>query len=225
MKKQMSPQMLKQIKSFWKWFEQNETQILEAFTVNTKHDEVFNQLNRKLSYVSKRIGFILVGRKSKSEKVKLIITAHGYNKLFPKVNALIKNAPKSINWEFQAFIQPNRNIEIFKQGIDNPYIFQDFELKTSELYFKPLEFNTFKKTMKIVVYLKNYKYHYDNELLEEAVQIIIQDLVGEVDFKRKISMVKLSQLPEKPKNLINLYQLKGYIDFLNKLDRRVKIEI
>jgi hypothetical protein len=79
--------------------------------------------------------------------------------------------------------------------------------------------------MKIVVYLKNYKYHYDNELLEEAVQIIIQDLVGEVDFKRTISMVKLSQLPEKPKNLINLYQLKGYIDFLNKLDRRVKIEI
>ena len=126
-------------------------QILEAFTTNTKHDEVFNQLNRKLSYVSKRIGFILVGRKSKSEKVKLIITAHGYKKLFPKVNGLINNAPKSIHWDFQAFIKPKEDIEMFKQGIDNPYIFQDFELKTSELYFKPLEFNTFQKKMKIVV--------------------------------------------------------------------------
>jgi hypothetical protein len=125
--------MLKKIISFWKSFEQNETQILEAFTVKTKHHEVFNQLNRKLSYVTKRIGFILVGRKSKSEKVKLIITTHGYNKLFLKVNAMIKNAPKTLNWEFQAFIQPIRNIEIFKQGIDNPYIFQEFELKTSEL--------------------------------------------------------------------------------------------
>ena len=66
MKKQMTPQMLKQIKSFWKWFEQNEIQILEAFTTLTKHDAVFNQLNRKLSYVSKRIGLILVGRKSNS---------------------------------------------------------------------------------------------------------------------------------------------------------------
>ncbi len=225
MKKQMTPQMLKQIKSFWKWFEQNEVQILEAFTTLTKHDEVFNQLNRKLSYVSKRIGFILVGRKSNSEKVKLIITAHGYRKLYPKVNALINNAPKSIHWDFQAFIQPNKDIEMFKQGIDNPYIFQDFEIKTSELYFKPLEFNTFQKKMKIVVYLKNYKYHFDNDAIDEAVYIIIQDLIGEENFKKTISLVQLAQLPENPLNLVHLYELQEYIDFLNKINRRVKIEI
>lgn len=217
--------MLKQIKSFWKWFAQNEIQILEAFTTLTKHDEVFNQLNRKLSYVSKRIGFILVGRKSNSEKVKLIITAHGYRKLYPKVNALINNAPKSIHWDFQAFIQPNKDIEMFKQGIDNPYIFQDFELKTSELYFKPLEFNTFQKKMKIVVYLKNYKYHFDNDAIDEAVYIIIQDLIGEENFKKTISLVQLAQLPENPLNLVHLYELQEYIDFLNKINRRVKIEI
>ena len=217
--------MLKQIKSFWKWFEQNEVQILEAFTALTKHDEVFNQLNRKLSYVSKRIGLILVGRKSNSEKVKLIITAHGYRKLYPKVNALINNAPKSIHWDFQAFIQPNKDIEMFKQGIDNPYIFQDFEIKTSELYFKPLEFNTFQKKMKIVVYLKNYKYHFDNDAIEEAVYLMIQDLIGEENFKKTISLVQLAQLPENPKNLVHLYELQEYIDFLNKINRRVKIEV
>ena len=111
-------------------------------------------------------------------------------KLFPKVNALINNAPKSIHWNFQAFIQPNEDIEMFKQGTDNPYIFQDFELKTSELYFKPLEFNTFQKKMKIVVYLKNYKYHFDNDAIDEAVYIIIQDLIGEENFKKTISLAQ-----------------------------------
>jgi hypothetical protein len=225
MKKQITPVMLRQIKSFWNWFEANEMQILEAFTQNIEHDETFKILNKKLNYVSKRIGFILIGSKSKTAKIKLIITAHGYKKLFPKVNGLIKNAPKLNNWEFQAFIQPKIDLEVFKQGMDKPYIFQDFELKTSELYFKPLEFNTFKKNMKIVVYLKNYKYHFDNDSIDEAVYIIIQDLIGEENFKKTIDLVQLAQLPENPKNLVHLYELQEYIDFLYKINRRVKIEI
>ena len=225
MKKTMTPQMLRQIKSFWKWFERNENQIMVAFKLNLKHDEVFNLIDKKLSYVSKRIGFIFIGRNSNSGKIKLIITAHGYRKLYPKVNALINNAPKSIHWDFQAFIKPHEDIEIFKQGLDNPYIFQDFELKTSELYFKPLEFNTFQKKMKIVVYLKNYKYHFDNNAIDEAIYIIIQDLVGEENFKKTISLVQLAQLPENPQFLIHLYELQEYIDLLNNLNRRVKIEI
>jgi hypothetical protein len=225
MKNQITPVMLRQIKSFWNWFEANEMQILEAFTQNIEHDETFKVLNKKLSYVSKRIGFILIGSKSKTAKIKLIITAHGYKKLFPKVNGLIKNAPKLTNWEFQAFTKPAKDIEIFKQGRDVPYIFHDFELKTSELYFKPLEFNTFKKNMKIVVYLKNYKYHFDNDSIDEAVYIIIQDLIGEENFKKTIDLVQVDQLPENPKNLVHLYELQEYIDLLNKLNRRVKIEI
>jgi hypothetical protein len=224
MKKQITPVMLRQIKSFWNWFEANEMQILEAFTQNIEHDETFKMLNKKLNYVSKRIGFILIGSKSKTAKIKLIITAHGYKKLFPKVNGLIKNAPKLNNWEFEAFIQPKTDLEVFKQGMDKPYIFHDFELKTSELYFKPLEFNTFKKNMKIVVYLKNYKYHFDNESIDEAVYIIIQDLIGEENFKKTIDLVQLAQLPDNPKNLVHLYELQEYIDFLYKINRRVKIE-
>ena len=224
MKKQITPVMLRQIKSFWNWFEANEMQILEAFTQNIEHDETFKMLNKKLNYVSKRIGFILIGSKSKTAKIKLIITAHGYKKLFPKVNGLIKNAPKLNNWEFEAFIQPKTDLEVFKQGMDKPYIFHDFELKTSELYFKPLEFNTFKKNMKIVVYLKNYKYHFDNDSIDEAVYIIIQDLIGEENFKKTIDLVQLAQLPDNPKNLVHLYELQEYIDFLYKINRRVKIE-
>lgn len=225
MNKQITPVMLRRIKSFWKWFHQNETQIQEAFFTNAKHDKVFKQLDNKLGYVSKRIGYLLSGKKSQSGTIKMTITAHGYRKLFPKVKALISNAPKLENWEFQAFIQPNTNLERLKQGMDNPYVFQDFELKTSELYFTPLEFNTYRKKMKIMVYMKNYKYHFDNNMIDEAVYIIIQDLIGEENYKKTIDLVQLAQLPENPKNLIHLYELQEYIDFLNKINRRIKIEI
>lgn len=225
MNKQITPVMLRRIKLFWIWFFQNETQIQEAFFTNVKHDKVFKQLDYKLGYVSKRIGYIVSGKNSQSGKIKIIITAHGYSKLFPKVKALISHAPLSENWEFKALIQSNTNLAAFKQGIDDPYIFQDFELKTSELYFTPLEFNTYRKKMKIMVYMKNYKYHFDNNMIDEAVYIIIQDLVGEENYKKSIDLVQLAQLPENPKNLIHLYELQEYIDFLNKINRRIKIEI
>lgn len=225
MNKQITPVMLRRIKSFWKWFFQNETQIQEAFFTNAKHDKVFKQLDHKLGYVSKRIGYLLSGKKSQSSTIKMIITAHGYRKLFPKVKALISNAPKLENWEFQALIQPSTDLEKFKQGMDNPYVFQDFELKTSELYFIPLEFNTYRKKMKIMVYMKKYKYHFDNNMIDEAVYIIIQDLIGEENYKKSIDLVQLAQLPENPESLIHLYELQAYIDFLNKINRRVKIEI
>ena len=221
----MSPQMLKQIKSFWNWFEKNESTIFAAFTDRVNYDEVFDGLSKKLNYVSKRIAYILIETKKNPVKAKIIFTAEGYRKLFPKINALVDNAPKLLNWEFQSLIQPHTDLEKFKQGLDNPYKFADFEIKISDVYFKPLEINTVQKKMSILVFLENYRYHYDNDFLIEAVQIIIQDLVGEVDFKRTISMIKLTQLPEKPKNLINLYQLKEYIDFLNNLNRRIKVEI
>ena len=36
---------------------------------------------------------------------------------------------------------------------------------------------------------------------------------------------QLAQLPENPQNLVHLYELQEYIDLLNKLNRRVKIEV
>lgn len=223
MKKNLTPEMIKQIKSFWRWFEQNEIKIADGFLNHTLTNNVMENLNRKLGYVSKRIGIVIIGNKNK--KIKLIMTAHGYSKLFPKVKGLISNAPKLNNWEFQAFLQPETDLEKYKNGIDKPFIFNEFEIKTSELYFSPLEFNTFKKNMKIVVYLRNYKCLINNENLDEAIQIIIQNLIGEVSFKKSISFVQLAQLPENPRNLIQLYELNEYIDFLNKINRKVKIEI
>lgn len=225
MNKTINPLMLKKIKSFWKWFEENEPQITIIVTERKPNVEVLKDFNRKLGYVSKRIGFLLIGKKQLADKSKIIFTSDGYRKLFPKINALIENAPRFERWTFQSLIQPCTDLEKYKNRTDNAYKFPDFELKISDMYFKPLDYNTTTKRMKIEVYIDNYKYHYDNPFMGEAIRIILLDLVGEINFKKSIHFIQLEQLPDNPKNLVHLYELNEHIEFLQKVNRRVKIEV
>lgn len=138
----------------------------------------------------------------------------------PKVEAIVQNAPKFTHWEVQSFIKPTEDIEKFKQGLDEAYIFPDFELKTSEAYFSILDYSIEKKKLNIIVYLKSYRFHFDNSFLEEAVYIMIEDLVGEMEVKKHISFVQLAQLNSNPKNLIRLYELQDYIEKLNLIKKK-----
>lgn len=70
------------------------------------------------------------------------------------------------------------------------------------------------------MYLNNYRFHFDNSFLQEAVYIMIEDLVGEMAVKKHISFVQLAQLNSNPKNLIRLYELQEYIDNINQMTKR-----
>lgn len=140
----------------------------------------------------------------------------------PKVEAITQCAPSFIHWEVQSFIKPTKDIEKFKQGLDDAYIFPDFELKTSEAYFSILDYNIEKKKLNIMVYLKNYRFHFENSFLEEAVYIMIEDLVGEMAVKKHISFVQLAQLSDNPKDLIRLYELQDYIERMSLINRKNK---
>ena len=70
-----------------------------------------------------------------------------------------------------------------KQGLDEPYVFCDLVLKSSELKFAPLNPNDQKKKLDIIVYLKDYTIYCDNSILLEAVFLILYDLLW-----RKIDM-------------------------------------
>ena len=225
MNKTLSPLMLKQIKSFWRWFVENENQIKTEFIKNSKQSELFNLLDKKIGYVSKRIGYTILSIQTNPQKLKLTITAHGYRKLFPKVNGLIDNSPYLKDWEFLAFIKPNTDLDIYKEGRDFPFVYFDAKVKISEMFFKPIEFNANTKKMKIEVYVKNYNEHENTLNFKNLVNIILIDLIGEINYKRNISYVKISKLPSNPINLIHLHELFEYVDFLNKINRRVKIEI
>jgi hypothetical protein len=215
----LTPSTHKKITSFWRWFLNHEIEIIKAILYQENYNQVFDALNKKLNTISTQIGFVIKGTDNPNQKLKIIFTAHGNKKLMPKVEAITQNAPTFLHWEVQSFIKPTEDIEQFKQGLDETYIFPDFELKTSEAYFSILDYNIEKKKLNLIVYLKNYRFHFDNSFLQEAVYIMVEDLVGEMAVKKHISFVQLSQLSDNPKNLIRLYELQEYIEKINTINQ------
>lgn len=213
----LTPTTHKKITSFWRWFLNHESDLLKALLYQENYNDIFTNLNKKLNTISTQIGYVIKDTDKSNQKLKIIFTAHGNKKLMPKVEAITQNAPSFISWEVQSFIKPTEDIEKFKQGLDDAYIFPDFELKTSEAYFSILDYSIEKKKLNIIVYLKNYRFHFDNSFLEEAVYIMIEDLVGEMAVKKHISFVQLAQLSDNPKKLIELYELQGYLDKINSI--------
>jgi hypothetical protein len=109
-----------------------------------------------------------------------------------------------------------------KHGLDEPYIFCDVVLKSSDLKFTHLNTNDQKKKLDIVVYLKDYTIYCDNKILLEAVFMILYELLGEKSMVQDLNFVQLGQMPEDESHLIQLYELKWYIDSLpNQLTKKI----
>ena len=224
MKNQITPHQLRKIKSFWNWFTKNETQIIKAL-VSDYEEEILTELNKKLSYVSKRIGFFYDIHNSNPVIIKLTISSIGYSKLFPKIEALVQHAPRLEMWLFQALIQPNRDLKKFKLGTDTPFAYRGVILKISELSFSITDLNNRQKKMSIKVYIKQYDHLKDNPNSPEAIEMCILDLIGEIYYKKHITSFQLAQMPNKPKNLAPLYELLETVEFLKDLNKRVKVII
>lgn len=225
MNKHITPQMHKQIKSFWKWFEENEHELYQAVRGNGNYIEANKKLHHKLNTVSKRISIIFTLNTANPEKTKIIITAHGFPKLVPKVNALKENAPELKNWVVQALFQPCDNLETYKQGQDVPYLFGDWAVKTSDLYFSVHDYNTENKRLEIIVYFEDFKNQCEDSTTDLMIEIIILNLIGELVLRKSITSIKLAQLPQNTQNLIPLYQLQEHITFLNQINRKLKMKI
>lgn len=213
----LTPTTIKKINSFWKWFLNNEIEIIKALLYHENYSEIITKLNFKLSVISKKIGYVIKSTTESIVKIKIIFTTHGNSKLFDKVIALEKAAPNFHNWTVQSFIKPIKDIEQFKKGLDEAYIFQDFELKTSELYFSVIDYNLQKKKLNIIIFMKNYTFHCENDFLEEAVYIVLQEFISDVTLYKNINFVQIGQTPNNTHNLVHLYELQEYVDKLNTI--------
>ena len=205
--------MLKKIKSFWHFWAANKSEIQEALKTRENSKEVYFDLSRKLESISKRIGLKLQTNKS-SGSTKITFTAHGYKILFPKIIALAENFPMIPAFSVQAFVLPTENLEKYKLGTDHPLVFSDFALQISEIKFLILEYNTERKKLKIKVLLPNYRYHYDNPILSSSVLLLIEELLGEIDYRKHIRNFELAQLDNNSQKGIPLYQLPEYLKLL-----------
>ncbi len=208
---------MKNSTSFWSYFTTNQKTIANILNEpDSTYKKITTQLERKLKNYCHHLEYLLFFPKRKTGKPQIIITANGNPLYFSYVENLVSAAPKIKNWQIKAFLQPTAEIEKMKQGLDEPYVFCDVVLKSSELKFAPLNPNDQKKKLDIVVYLKDYTIYCDNSILLEAVFMILYDLLGEKSMVEDLNFVQLGQMPEEKNNLIELYELQEYIDQINK---------
>jgi hypothetical protein len=208
---------MRKINSFWNWFQDNNQTIknlINETPINQK--QICYWLNKQLGYYCKELDFMIVFPKKENQKSELIITANGNPEYFNQVIQLIDNAPQLRHWKFTAFMQPIENFNEIIDGLDEPYIFQEITIKTSEIKFLPINYDNKIKKLDIIIYLKNYKIHCNTKMLQQAIYIILQDVLGEKSLHQNINFVQLAQLPNNTENFIELYELQFYIDEINK---------
>ncbi len=210
---------MRKINTFWNWFQDNNQTIKNLSNETPKSQKnICFWLNRHLGYYCKGLDFIIVFPRKEKEKAELIITANGNPEYFNQVIELISYAPLLKHWKFTAFIQPTDNINKIIDGLDEPYIFPEITIKTSEIKFLPIGYDEESKKIDITVYLKNYNIHCDTKTWEQALYIIMQDILGEKALYQRINFVQLAQMPDNEDNLIHLYDFELFINTLNTKD-------
>lgn len=210
---------MKKINTFWNWFQDNNQIIKNLINETSKNQKNISfWINKNLSYYCKEIDFMIVYPKNSNGKTELILTANGNPEYFEQVLNLVDNAPQLKNWKFTAFIQSTERIDKMIDGFDEPYIFREITLKASELTFLPLEYHEISHKLDIVVFLKNYNLYCDTKTLQQAIFIIMQDIVGEKSLYQNINFVQLAQAPENKEGLIHLYDFQLFLDNLNSVE-------
>jgi len=170
---------MKKSNTFWNWFQDNNQTIKNLINETPENQKNISfWINKNLSYYYKDIDFMIVYPKACNGKIELILTANGNPEYFNKVIDLVDNAPQLKNWKFTAFIQPTDRIDELMKGLDDPYIFHEMTLKASELTFLPLEYHELSHKLDIEVFLKSYNLYCDTKTLQQAIFIIMQEIVG-----------------------------------------------
>lgn len=213
---------MKQITTFWNYFKKNEQEIINAFFLGINGDEIYTLFMKKLNNISKRIGFEITKPSNDLDKCRIIFTAYGYRKLFPKIIALENQAPPLEYFTVQAFIKPFENSKEYKNGSDEPVFFENYNLKISELQLALLDYNIATKQIKINIYLSQYNEIKEYGDLKSNINWIVMQIIGEIAFRKHIKQIQLNQLPLEPKGLLSLIELPDYIDYLYKINSRKK---
>lgn len=201
---------MNQIINFWSHFKQNNFVFLLLNEIQKDELKIhFDKLIKLLHQYNKDLDLII---KNKSKGAEIIITANGNPYLFKEVELLVHHAPVIERWKVTAFLQPETNLTKYENGNDKPLEYYDISLRISEMYFLPLE-NLKKSTdLGVKIFIKNYIIHKNNQRLREAVYVHIEHLIGEKSFANNIAFIEIGQLEGNQENVIELYNLKSYID-------------
>ncbi len=207
MNKTLNQTQIKTIQNFWKWVEDNQTTIFNAYVLGINTQEVAMHFNRNLNYISKQIDCLIFYQ---DETLKLLFTAQGYRKLFPKLIALEENAPKLSRVTPIIFIKPITDKERYLKKEDGYLSIFKQELKISDLYLQLDNYNTTSKKIDITVF-HPYK---DSEKMQNAILFVIMFVIGEIAFKKHLNEIEIKSTTIIPNGLLPLIELDEYIAYL-----------
>ncbi|MBM6499774.1 hypothetical protein [Flavobacterium macrobrachii] len=217
MNKHLNPRQIKTIQNFWNWFQDNEQAIYNACKLEINKDEVLFRLQRNLNYVSKRIEYFITNHPQNENKLKVFFTAHGYKKLFPKMNELEEKIPSLQYFAIQVYITP--------LNLENPTISSDLAELIQNTKIKLEDYNTASKKIILSVYFNEQDLNENKRKIEIKAYRLLLFTLGEVKYKKHIANFNCETIPPNFNGLLTLSKLPEFIDYLAKINYSRKLKI
>jgi hypothetical protein len=217
MNKQLNLRQLKTIQNFWIWFQQNEQAIYNSCKLEINKKEVLFDLKKNLNYVSKRIEYCITNHPQIESKLKLFLTAHGYRKLYPKMNALEEMSLSFEKFAIQVYITP--------LNIDNQTIPSKLVEAIKNTQIKLEDYNTATKKIKISLYFDKQFIFQNKNQIDKYAYLLLLFTLGEVKYKKHVADCNCETLLPNTYDLLSLSELPEFIEYLSKINYNRKLKI
>ena len=109
--------------------------------------------------------------------------------------------------------------------MDASYSFEKYKLKISELQIALLDYNIETKQMKINIYLPDYNELKYFEDLNDNINWILMQIIGEITFRNHIKEIKLNQTMLEQKGVLGIMELPYFMEYLFKINSRNETRI
>jgi len=169
---------------FWNWFSANQNQFL-AFEGD--QDPILVQLAEKLSAIHPDLRMEFGPVTVKQDRV-LCLSANGIEAAVPFVTQLIQQAPTLPGFNLVAFRQRQNNFEKQVRIGDKTLGYED-------IYFLYAEEG---KQIGVSLYIRGYEE--DNPGFEQAVFILLDSLIGELELMKMVAWLEWNVLEEEKVN-------------------------
>jgi len=189
----------KAIRNFWNWFLANEHLFYFGTENEDERENLFKKISGKLKKFNETIVYEFSPIKKDNTK-EFCISADGMKDAFADVKSIVNLAPEHEHWEFTAFRQrvQSESLEIKMGEIKIGY--EDIYFRCGEQEGKfGIEFN-----------IRDY---YESDMLQNAVIILLDSLLGEYDAVMEIDFVDWKKLDKsKKKRYFRFVELRKIID-------------
>jgi hypothetical protein len=195
---------IKKAQSFWMWFMCHEKVYLNLDNVDESEKEAWlDELLDQLHKYNKDLGYVL--NLMNGIHAELIITAEGNFKLFEDIIFLVNIAPVLEDWDFVNFIYPN--------DVTGVFVYEDVILYPDDIYFSARGNKKRLGLLDLQLYVKDFRYLSQAENFNDAINLFLLNLLGEIDFATAIGKLSVKDIPIAPgkKRLYKLDELPAFV--------------